>query len=138
MLSEAFRASVIGPPASSRQTEAAGWKPAVQAFLIAFDQTANYSSPNFLWFRERFARFVYVDRIVVAEEARKQGLARTLYQDVFDAARAAGHERVACEVNYAPPNSVSDAFHESLGFTEIGRAALAKDKGVRYLMASLT
>ncbi len=40
------------------------------AFLIAFDQDADYDSPNFLWFRERFERFVYVDRIAVAPAAR--------------------------------------------------------------------
>lgn len=24
------------------------------AFLLVFDQTANYDSPNYLWFRERY------------------------------------------------------------------------------------
>jgi predicted GNAT superfamily acetyltransferase len=38
----------------------------IEALLIAFDQDADYDSPNFLWFRERYPRFVYVDRIVVA------------------------------------------------------------------------
>ncbi len=38
----------------------------LDAFLLAFDQDAAYDSPNFLWFRERYSRFVYVDRIVVA------------------------------------------------------------------------
>jgi len=32
------------------------------AFLLAFDQGADYDSPNFLWFRARYPRFVYVDR----------------------------------------------------------------------------
>ena len=38
----------------------------VDAFVLALDQDANYSSPNFQWFRARYSRFVYVDRIVVA------------------------------------------------------------------------
>src|SRR5262249_37925580 len=38
----------------------------VDAFLLTFDQDADYDSPNFLWFRSRYPRFVYVDRIVVA------------------------------------------------------------------------
>ncbi|RYF90942.1 MAG: GNAT family N-acetyltransferase, partial [Caulobacteraceae bacterium] len=38
--------------------------PPAEALLIAFDQDAAYDSPNFLWFRERYARFVYVDRVV--------------------------------------------------------------------------
>ena len=41
-----------------------------EAFLLAFDQDADYDSPNFLWFRARHERFVYVDRIVVAAAAR--------------------------------------------------------------------
>ncbi|WP_082769813.1 GNAT family N-acetyltransferase, partial [Phenylobacterium sp. CCH9-H3] len=68
------------------------------ALLIAFDQDAAYDSPNFLWFRDRYDRFVYVDRIVVAEAARGRGLARALYLDLFAAAKAAGHARVVCEV----------------------------------------
>jgi predicted GNAT superfamily acetyltransferase len=42
------------------------------AFLLAFDQGADYDSPNFLWFRARYPRFVYVDRIVVAAAARSR------------------------------------------------------------------
>ena len=52
----------------------------LDAFLLAFDQDADYDSPNFLWFRERYPRFVYVDRIVVAAAARGRGLARLLYR----------------------------------------------------------
>jgi predicted GNAT superfamily acetyltransferase len=58
------------------------------ALLLAFDQAADYDSPNFLWFRVRFGRFVYVDRIVVAASARGGGLARQLYEALFDHARA--------------------------------------------------
>jgi uncharacterized protein len=111
---------------------------ALDAFLLAFDQDAPYDSPNFLWFRERFPRFVYVDRIVVAESGRGRGLARTLYGDLFARAMTAGHERVVCEVNTRPPNPESDAFHAALGFAEIGHASIydgAKD--VRYLLRAL-
>lgn len=104
------------------------------AFLIAFDQNADYDSPNFLWFRERFARFVYIDRIAVAVTARGRGLGKALYLDVFAAAKAAGHDRVVCEVNSDPPNPASDAFHAALGFSEIGQAAIHDGKKrVRYL-----
>jgi uncharacterized protein len=41
----------------------------LDAFLLAFDQDAQYDSPNFLWFCARYPRFVYVDRIVVASSA---------------------------------------------------------------------
>ena len=104
-----------------------------EAFAIVFDESAHYGSPNFHWFRDRLPRFVYVDRIVVDESARGKGLARALYEHVFEAARAAGQERVVCEINFDPPNPSSDAFHAKLGFSEIGRATLANGKSVRYL-----
>jgi hypothetical protein len=66
----------------------------LDAFLLAFDQDAPYDSPNFLWFRARYNRFVYVDRIVVASSARGRGCARKLYRDLFEQAVRAGHERV--------------------------------------------
>src|SRR4051812_20475322 len=55
----------------------------LDAFMIAFDQDGQYDSPNFLWFRTRYARFVYVDRIVVAASARGLGCALRLYADLF-------------------------------------------------------
>ena len=39
------------------------------AFLIALEQGADYWSPNFHWFREARERFVYIDRIIVADSA---------------------------------------------------------------------
>src|ERR1035437_3192279 len=96
----------------------------LDAFLLAFDQDAQYDSPNFLWFCARYPRFVYVDRIVVASSARGRGCARRLYRDLFEYAVRAGHERVVCEVNISPPNPASDAFHAALGFVEVGTASV--------------
>lgn len=118
LMAEAFRARRVG---------------ALDAFMIAFDQNADYDSPNFLWFRERYPRFVYVDRIAVAVGARGRGLARDLYEDLFDAARAAGHTVVTCEINSEPPNPGSHAFHASMGFREVGDAVIhGGTKPVRY------
>jgi predicted GNAT superfamily acetyltransferase len=104
------------------------------ALLLTFDQAADYDSPNYLWFRERYSAFVYVDRVVVADGARGRGLARRLYDDLFAAARAAGHQRIVCEVNADPPNPASDAFHAALGFVAVGAAAIhGGKKTVTYL-----
>lgn len=86
----------------------------LDAFLLALDQGADYDSPNFLWFRARYPRFIYVDRIVVAASARGRGRARRLYDDLFEHAVRIGHDRVVCEVNQNPPNPASDAFHAAL------------------------
>lgn len=111
---------------------------AADALLLAFDQDADYDSVNFLWFRDRFDRFVYVDRVVVADVARGRGLARRLYNDLFAVARAAGHERIVCEVNSDPPNPASDAFHAALGFLPVGTARIhGGKKTVTYLERGL-
>lgn len=94
------------------------------ALLLAFDQDADYDSPNFLWFCTRYPRFVYVDRIVVAPHARGRGHASRLYHDLFASALQAGHDRIVCEVNVIPSNPDSFAFHASLGFAEVGRATI--------------
>ncbi|CAN5121003.1 GNAT family N-acetyltransferase [soil metagenome] len=102
------------------------------ALLLAFDQDAPYDGVNFQWFRARRDRFVYVDRIVVAEAARGRGLARALYLNLFEQARSTGHHRVVCEVNADPPNPASDAFHARLGFEPVGTAVLPGGKTVTY------
>jgi predicted GNAT superfamily acetyltransferase len=105
------------------------------AFLLAFVQDADYDSPNFLWFRERFDRFLYVDRVIVGQADRRLGLGRLLYEDLFRRAAQLAFARIVCEVNIKPPNPVSDAFHAKLGFTEVGTAAAPEgEKSVRYLL----
>jgi predicted GNAT superfamily acetyltransferase len=108
------------------------------ALLLTFDQAADYDSVNYLWFRERYPAFVYVDRVVVDDAARGRGLARALYDDLFAAAKAAGHVRIVCEVNSDPPNPASDRFHAALGFLTVGTAAIhGGKKTVTYLERAL-
>jgi predicted GNAT superfamily acetyltransferase len=94
------------------------------ALLIALDQNAPYDNPNFSWFKQRYDSFVYIDRIIVANTARGQGIARRLYLDLFAKALQAGHHRVVCEINIEPPNPASDAFHAAMGFVAVGQAIL--------------
>ena len=107
----------------------------LEALLIALDERhPTYASPNYLWFKARQSGFVYVDRIAVAKAARGKGYARLLYADLIEQARAAGHASIVCEVNLNPPNPASDAFHQALGFTQVGTAAIhGGSKTVRYL-----
>jgi uncharacterized protein len=108
------------------------------AFLLAFDQRAAYASPNYLWFRERYPSFVYIDRVVVSPPKRGRGYARALYMDLFAQARRKGHSLVTCEVNSDPPNPASDTFHAMMGFGEVGQAALYQgSKTVRYLVRAV-
>lgn len=108
----------------------------LDAFVLAFDQASAYDGTNYRWFRDRYDRFAYVDRVVVAPHARGRGLARKLYEAVFDRARADGLPLVTCEVNLDPPNPASDAFHAAMGFAPVGSAGLGA-KTVRYFARQL-
>jgi predicted GNAT superfamily acetyltransferase len=100
-------------------------------FLIALDETTPHHGPNHGWFLAREAAFLYIDRVVVAPEARGRGLGRRLYEDL--AATAEGRP-LCCEVNIDPPNPGSLAFHERLGFEPLGEATDPRNgKIVRYL-----
>lgn len=112
--------------------------PERDAMLIALNERSNYDSPNFKWFLQRYDRFVYVDRVVVAESARGRGIARALYEQLIRQATTDGYPVICAEIYYDPPNPASDAFHESMGFVEIGRAFVEKyGKSVRYIVRPL-
>ena len=90
-------------------------------FVIGFASGSVYTSPNFIYFEQRGTNHLYVDRIVVAGEARGAGIGRLLYEQVVGLASEQGRAEVTCEVNVDPPNPESMAFHTRLGFTEVGQ-----------------
>ena len=109
------------------------------ALLVAFDDACTYDNANFAWLKQRFARFYYIDRVVVSEQARGRGLARAFYAGLEERARLEGCQRLVCEINSVPPNPQSDAFHEALGFRPIGeRSEGGKAKTVRYWAREFT
>ncbi len=97
----------------------------VVGFLLAFREVADYDSPNYRWFKERYPRFLYVDRVVVAGTARGHGVGTLLYRDMFEFAAASAVGLVTCEFDIDPPNPASERFHASFGFREAGRQWVA-------------
>jgi predicted GNAT superfamily acetyltransferase len=91
----------------------------IVAFLIGLDPDTEYNSPNFQWFCSHRKKFAYVDRIAVAKSVRRNGIAETLYEDFEDVTREWA-ECMCCEVNIRPENPASMAFHERLGFAQVG------------------
>ena len=51
----------------------------IAGFLIALREGSEYDSPNYCWFCERYPQFVYIDRIVIANAYRRNGLGRIFY-----------------------------------------------------------
>jgi predicted GNAT superfamily acetyltransferase len=99
---------------------------AVSGFLLAMRSGARYENDNFLWFERRYADFVYIDRVVVAQAARGMRVGSLLYEDLFRFARQQGAPLVACEYNVVPANEPSRLFHDRFGFTEVGRQWVAQ------------
>src|SRR5215510_4818248 len=62
------------------------------AFLLAFAKGDDYDGGHFQWFRNHLDAFLYIDRVVVAERYRRQGLGKLLYVDVFNRAEQLGHK----------------------------------------------
>ena len=88
------------------------------AFLIGLGPGLDYASPNYQWFCRKHERFGYIDRVAVAEEFRRHGIASRLYDDFADALR--GRVPVmTCEVNIRPPNETSMAYHLRQGFVNV-------------------
>ncbi len=107
------------------------------ALLIALDQDAAYDNQNFAWLSARFERFVYIDRVVVAEHMQGRGLAGALYAALALQARSQQQPRLVCEINLDPPNQGSVAFHRRLGFEQVGQADLPNGKRVGYFACTL-
>ena len=109
------------------------------ALLVAFDDACTYDNANFAWLKQRFARFYYIDRVVVSEQARGRGLARAFYAGLEERARLEGCQRLVCEINSVPPNPQSDAFHQKLGFEPVGEQFLESyGRTVRYWSRELS
>jgi uncharacterized protein len=100
----------------------------IAAFLLAFRERADYDSPNYRWFAQHYAQFLYIDRIVVAGAARGLGFGAQLYDDILAFAAATYADRLTCEFDIEPPNPVSAAFHSRYGFREVGRQWIGGDK----------
>lgn len=94
---------------------------AFAGFVITFGPGTPYDSENYRWFAERHGErgFYYLDRIVLHEDVRRQGLGGFVY-DALETV-AARHGRMALEVNVVPRNDASLAFHERRGYVEVGR-----------------
>ena len=91
------------------------------AFLIALREGVDdYDSENYRWFSKTFERFLYIDRIVIDEPFRGQGLGRRLYLEVFSHAQRTGVFLVTAEIDTIPYNATSLNFHKTMGFREVG------------------
>ena len=88
-------------------------------FAICFRESRPYWSENYKYFENKLGQFLYVDRIAIRKEYRRQGHAKRMYEDIFNFARE-DNLPVTAEVNTKPANEGSIRFHEYMGFKEVG------------------
>lgn len=84
----------------------------IAGFVITLPPGATYDSSRYHWFEKRLRDYVYLDRIVVAETHRRQGVASKLYDEI--------ESDVPVALEVYETNDVSLAFHRSRGYDEIG------------------
>ena len=90
-------------------------------FIFLYDEKTEYDSLNYLYFKNKYQKFLYVDRIIIAAEHQKKGYGQQLYDYVIDTHNP---DIFCCEVNITPPNRQSLSFHQIYGFKEIGQQTI--------------
>ena len=99
----------------------------IVGFLMAMDQNTDYDSINFLWFKDKFNKFYYIDRVIVDESMGGKGIASLLYRELIDIKQDIP---LVAEVSINPSNEGSVIFHDKIGFREVGTLT-SSDKKVR-------
>ena len=107
----------------------------VEAFILTIIEGKDYDSVNYLWFAERYERFLYIDRVVVSVKMHGKGLGGMLYKSIFEYAKQKEIPFVTAEIDINPPNPGSLRFHEKNGFSDVGKQTVADGKKIVSLQA---
>jgi predicted GNAT superfamily acetyltransferase len=105
----------------------------VAGFVLTFAPGSAYDGLDFQWFAETYAdRYLYLDRLVIAPQHRRQGIATAVYRAVERSAKP--FDRLVCRVQSDPPDIPSLALHAARGFVEVGK--LQRPDGTTSAMLS--
>ena len=89
-------------------------------FLITIPPNSVYNSINYNWFNKKYNSFIYIDRVCISHEFQRHGLGQYFYDELKSNFKK-NTKRMVCEVNIFPRNRISESFHMSYGFKEIGK-----------------
>lgn len=90
----------------------------IAGFCIVLPPGTDYTSPNYLFFDERYDSFAYLDRVALTAGSRGHGWGKAMYDEVE---RRVAADWFTLEVNLQPRNDGSLRFHAREGFVEVGR-----------------
>ena len=101
-------------------------------FIVCLREGSKYKSKNYRYFCERLDKFLYIDRIAITRNFRRQGIGKAIYNQIQ---RIAFLNKIplCCEIKTTPINMPSLLFHKKLGFKEVGQNAF-DDNSVAYFI----
>jgi hypothetical protein len=110
----------------------------IVGYTLAFLNADPYDGEEFGYFLAHIQKpFIYIDQVAVRHRRQRAGVARKLYEALIEHAKAREIDVLCCEVNISPPNPVSMAFHQQLGFESVGTGEIAKGRDVSLLIKAL-
>ena len=101
-------------------------------FIICMREGSVYGSENYKFFTKKLKKFLYVDRVVIDENYRREGLGKAIYKAIFKQAKK-GSLPITLEVNTQPVNQPSLNFHQKMGFDQVGAKDFS-DHSVAYFL----
>ncbi|MBP2353473.1 putative GNAT superfamily acetyltransferase [Kribbella aluminosa] len=105
-------------------------------FVLTFTPGSAYDGLEFGWFTQTYAdRFLYIERIVVDPEHRRQGIASTVYNAIERAAKP--FDRAVARVRSDSLDSAGLTFHTSRGYHEVANQRLANGTSTALLSKEL-
>ncbi|WP_405062793.1 GNAT family N-acetyltransferase [Kribbella sp. NBC_01505] len=88
-------------------------------FVLTFTPGSAYDGLEYGWFAATYGdRFLFIDRIVVDAERRRQGIASTVYRAIERSAQP--FARVVTRVRSDLPDTSGLDFHLARGYTQVG------------------
>jgi predicted GNAT superfamily acetyltransferase len=106
----------------------------VVGFCMVLGPQTQYRSPNYLYFCERYADFIYLDRVAVTSAFQGLGLGASMYREVE---RLSQSTLFALEVNTKPRNEGSLRFHTREGFVLLEEVETRPGKMVGFMIKEL-
>ena len=101
-------------------------------FLICLRENTNYQSINYKFFQKRHNKFLYIDRIAIANKYQSSGIGSNLYSKLLSI-KDKFNIPICAEVNIDPPNEVSINFHIKHGFSKITESTIKEGYSVVYM-----
>ena len=101
----------------------------LNSFALIMSKDSDYQSPNFLYFKNKYEDFIYIDRIAVQSNFQRKGIGTSFYKSIYQLNRQ-NNIPLCCEVNTFPLNQQSLDFHIKNKFKIIEEVDFGKKRVV--------